>query len=148
MRPQSHFHNSKHASATRHRRGAVLVAALVCLTIVMAIVGGMLKATLAMRRQLRVERDVRQTELLLEAGAARAAFRLAGEADYDGETWELPAEAIIGHGSGRVTIVASREADTAPWQLKITAEYPLAGESSIRRSRTFFVQPQMTQIQE
>lgn len=122
------------------RQGAVLVVALVCLLIVMTLLGSMLQGTLRVRRQLHAERDLRQTELLLQAGADRAAYRLATAADYRGETWMLPAEAIVGRGEGQVTIAASRNATDQPWQLHVVAEYPLGSESSIRRSHTYLVQ--------
>ncbi len=44
---------------TRDRNGLVLIAALVCLVVSMAIVGTMLKAAIAARRQLHTERDLR-----------------------------------------------------------------------------------------
>jgi hypothetical protein len=130
------------------RRGAVLVAALVCLLIVMAMLGAMLQGTLRSRRQMHVQRDLRQCELLLQAGALRAAFRLANEADYRGETWAVPAEAVVGTGEGQVTITASRPAEGQPWQLDVVAEYPLGGDSSIRRSRTISVPSKTTPPQE
>jgi hypothetical protein len=123
------------------RRGAVLVAALVCMIIVMTMLGTMLQSTLHSRRQLHTRRDVRQTELLVEAGLDRAALRLAREPEYRGETWELPSESVVGRGAGRVTIEASREADETPWQVRVIAEYPIGNELSVQRSRTFFVQP-------
>src|SRR5215212_2333351 len=86
-----------HAGAS-DRQGAVLVAALVCLLIVMAMLGAMLKGTLIAQRQLHRERDLRQTELLLQAGSDRAAYRLGTDAQYHGETWKLPAKAIANTG--------------------------------------------------
>jgi type II secretory pathway component PulK len=136
---------------TTHRkqpRGAVLVAALVCMLIVMALVGSMLERTLRARRQLLVERDLRQTQWLLQAGLDRAAFRLARESDYRGETWKLPAGQITGRGEGQVAIAASRVADGAPWQIKVVAEYPLGNELSIQRSHTFLVQLRKPQPEE
>jgi hypothetical protein len=121
------------------RQGMVLTVALVCLIIVMALIGGLLQGTLRARRQLHVERDRRQTELLLDAGARRAAWRLSSEADYRGESWSLPAEEIVGAGAGQVTIAAARQADNQPWQVQVVAEYPLGTDLSIRRSRTILV---------
>jgi Tfp pilus assembly protein PilX len=137
----------------RRRSGMVLVAALVCLLIVTSLVGSMLQGTLRARRQLHAERDRRQTELLLEAGADRAASRLAAEPDFRGETWQVPAEAIVGRGEGRVTTEVSSAADNQlpseqSWQVRVVAEYPLGSGSSIRRSRTFFVTSPNTQVQE
>lgn len=123
------------------RRGAILVVALVCLVIVMALVGVLLQGTLRARRQLHAERDRRQAELLLQAGLDRAALRAAGQADYSGESWELPAESIAGSGAGLVTIEAARQAESALWKIHVVAEYPAGSELSIRRSRTILVQP-------
>ena len=140
--------NDRRRTGKSSRQGAVLIAALVCLLVVMSILGSMLQGAIVARRQLHAERDLRQTELLLQAGVDRAAFRLAGESDYRGETWEIPAEEIIGLGNGRVTIAATRASDTTPWQLDVIAEYPVGSQRSVRRSGTFFVQSQPTQMQE
>ena len=122
------------------RRGAMLVVALACLAIVMAIVGVMLQGALRARRQLHVERDLRQVELLLEAGLDRAAFQLAGDDAYAGETWRIPANDLLGRGDGEVVIVAERSGDAEPWQVRIAAEYPVGTPTSVRRTQTFLVQ--------
>jgi hypothetical protein len=70
----------------RPRRGLVIVAALVCLLIVTSILSSMLQNALRARRQLRIERDRRQVELLVQAGADRAAFRLTTEPSFRGDT--------------------------------------------------------------
>jgi type II secretory pathway component PulK len=119
----------------RKRRGAVILAALVCLLVVVALLGALLQGTLQARRQLQVQRDLRQCELLADAGIERAAHRLTKESDYRGETWSAPAQREIGLAEGRVTIALARAADDQPWQASITAEYPLDGERSIRRTR-------------
>ena len=122
------------------RRGAMLVVALACLAIVMAIVGVMLQGALRARRQLHVERDLRQVELLLEAGLDRAASQLAGDDDYAGETWKIPATDLLGRGDGEVVIVAARSGDAEPWRVRVAAEYPVGTPKSVRRTRTFRVQ--------
>jgi type II secretory pathway component PulK len=121
---------------TMRRSGVVLIAALVCLLILTSIIGTMLQTSLRSRRQLRSQRDLIQCELLLQAGVDRAAFRLSGESDYKGETWNVPADAIIGSGGGQVTIEASRESGDESWQVRVAAEYPVGSERSIRRSKT------------
>jgi hypothetical protein len=122
------------------RRGAMLVVALACLAIVMAIVGVMLQGALRARRQLHVERDLRQVELLLEAGLDRAAFQLASDDAYAGETWRIPASHLLGRGDGEVVIVAARSGDVEPWRVRVAAEYPVGTPASVRRTRTFLVQ--------
>ncbi|HEY4232837.1 MAG TPA: hypothetical protein VGM76_05410 [Lacipirellulaceae bacterium] len=130
------------------RHGTVLVAALVCLLVMMTILGNMLLGSLRARRELHPERDLRQTELLLAAGADRAAYRLSTQADYRGEVWHLPGESIVSNGDAQVTIEATRDSDTKPWQVRVVAEYPRGGELSIRRSRTFLVPNHSPQTQE
>ncbi len=132
----------------RRPRGAVLVAALVCLLIVTSMVSTMLQGALRARRQLHRERDLRQTEFLLQAGVERAAFRLRNETNYRGETWNLPAELIVGSRPGRVSIETSRDSGEQPWQVKVAAEYPVGRDTSVRRSQTFSFQTQSLQNQE
>jgi hypothetical protein len=126
-------------SHKRSRRAAVLIAALVCLAIVMALVGAMLLAALRTGRQLHVERDLRQCELLLSAGIARATSQIAQARDYRGETWRLSSDEITGAAAGEVKIEAVPDSPTSDAQLRITAEYPLGNETSIRRSKTIHV---------
>lgn len=119
------------------RRGAVTIIALTALLIVMALVGSMLKSALRSRRQLHTERDRRQTELLLQAGAGRAALRLKSEPDFRGDTWSVSSDAIAGQGAGQVTTEVSQAAESQFWQVHVVAEYPLDRDFPIRRSQTF-----------
>jgi prepilin-type N-terminal cleavage/methylation domain-containing protein len=70
--------------ANHPRKGLVLIAALVCLLIVTSLITTMLQGALRARRQLRAERDRRQTELLVEAGADRAAARMTVDSSFRG----------------------------------------------------------------
>jgi hypothetical protein len=149
MTLHSHAHWPPIFTRRRARRGGlVLVAALVCLLVVTAMFGNMLRGTVTARRQLHVERNRRQTELLLQAGADRAALRLATEPDYRGETWNLPAPAVLGHSDGRVTIEASRAAADQPWLVRVVAEYPLGSDFSVRRSQSLQIPSSIIQLQE
>jgi hypothetical protein len=121
------------------KRGAILIAALVCLAIVMGLLGSMLAGAIRTGRQLHAERDLRQCELLLAAGVDRAMLRLATEPDYRGETWTLPAAEMIAGGDGVVTIDVALDATQQPWPFKVSAEYPAGSERSIRRSRTILL---------
>lgn len=141
----------------RHRRGgAILVVALVCLLVVMSIVAGMIKGALRERRQLHQYRDLRQTDLLVEAGADRAAARLAEDPEYRGETWRVPAEEISGNAAGEVTIEVARDESVEPTddegaptlRVRVSAEYPLVGVTSIRRTRTFTIETQLISEEE
>jgi len=117
----------------------LLIAALVCLVVVMALMGNMLVGALRVGRQMRVERDRRQCELLLQAGLDRAVLRRTASPTYAGEVWEVPAVDIGGAGHGQVTIHVSRPDDRPP-EVRVLAEYPLGSDRSVRRSRTFQIQ--------
>lgn len=143
MNPQTHNRRYPPRGKAGRRQGAILVASLVCLLVVVAILSAMLLRAMRAHRQLHRERDLRQTELLLQAGMERTAFRLAGDPNYRGETWELPAASIADSGNGRVTIEVSAEAGQNTNTAKVVAEYPIGNEWSIRRSRTFQIQPSL-----
>ncbi len=136
MKPFLHSRSSWTASESR-RQGTVLVVALVCLLVVMGLLGAMLQGALRAHRKLHTERDLRQTELLLQAGCDRAAYQLTRETNYKGEIWNLPAAEVTGKGDGRVTIEILSDEAQATRRARVMAEYPLGGETSIRRTRTF-----------
>lgn len=121
---------------------------MVCLLVVVSILSGMLRNAVSARRQLHAERDRRQTELLLEAGLDRAAAALRRSAEYDGETWDIPAKEILGRGDGQVVIEMVAGEAAGGRQIRVAAEYPAGSEVSVRRTRTFIVQLEPTQNEE
>jgi len=146
MTLRSHTHGQPIHS--RHRGGAVVIVALACLLIVTAIVSNMLTSAVRARQQLHAERDRRQAELLLDAGADRVVERLTADPDYRGDTWELLPEEIVGHGAGRVTTQLSQTGASGGWQAHVVAEYPLGRDFPVQRSRTFLISPLTAQSQE
>jgi hypothetical protein len=112
-----------------------LVVALVCLVIVTALIGNMLVGAMRAGRQMRVERERRQCELLLQAGIDRAAGQWAAADSYRGEVWNVSSDEIGGSGAGQVTIEVERPAEGPP-QIRVLAEYPVGSEQSIRRSQS------------
>lgn len=104
----------------RSRGGAVLVCVLVCLLVATSLVTSMTRNALRFRRDVRAQHQLRQTELLLDAGVLRAARRLQRANDYRGESWrpegaidrfdnpqvEIRVESIDGD-SRRVEVAAS-----------------------------------------
>jgi hypothetical protein len=124
----------------RLRRGAMLVMVLVCLLVSMSLLGGMVRTAMEARRQLHAARDLQQTEWLVQAGADRAAYQLAQDAAYRGETWRLSLNGGGRDADAAVVIEANRDADDEHWQVRVGAEYPAGSERSIRRARTFVVQ--------
>lgn len=122
--------------ASRHRGFAVL-ATLVCLLIVVSIVGAMIQGAIRTRRQMHVERDRRQCELLLIAGTARAVQLPWSDPNVTGDVWQPQADEIVGNGSGRVTCELSPMSADGSRQLRVVAEYPTDRDFPIRRSQSF-----------
>ena len=115
------------------RKGAVLVMALVAITL-LAIVGGALVRLAAVERKtVDLQARDRQARRLAEAGVARAAARLANDPAYRGETWSLAgAEAVAGRPA-QVTIEVSEISDKPGWRsITAAADYP---SDSIERAR-------------
>lgn len=113
--------------------GSVMVVAMVCMAVAVALVATLLQGTLRARLQLRNEHHLRQAELLLDAGVERSLARRAADQDYDGETWTLPAGELCGDLSGRV--VAAIDPDPDGPLLRVVAECRERDRLVARRSR-------------
>lgn len=76
------------------RSGALLICVLVCLLVSSAMVTATTRSALQSRRNVRLQHQMRQTELLLDAGVLRAASQLQRSDRYQGETWRPDSEWI------------------------------------------------------
>ena len=70
------------------RRGAVMVAAIICMGVTMMLLATMLRGAVAERRQLRYDHWHRQAEWLSHSGVERAVHRLRTDPQFAGETWK------------------------------------------------------------
>ena len=70
------------------RSGTLVICVLVCLLVASSMVVSTTRSALQARRECRVQQQLRQTELLLEAGVRRAAAQLNDNREYEGEEWE------------------------------------------------------------
>jgi len=129
----------------RVRRGTLVVCVLVCLLIAASLVGATTHAALRWRRNTRLVHQMRQTDLLLDAGILRAAKQLRQADDYQGETWR-PSRESVGFDSPTVEIRVIPGEDGAAREVQVTAQLgtPLselkrANASHTRRSHTFTV---------
>jgi Tfp pilus assembly protein PilX len=73
--------NGRTAKLRGGRSGAVLVAVLTCVLIVVALIGGAIKCTLTARRQCKLELQMQQAELLLQAGIDRISSKVSNSTD-------------------------------------------------------------------
>ena len=134
------------------RRGAaMLVVVLTCLLVVSALVRAMSLSTVRERRILKKELQLRQTELLLDAGVLRAARQLEIDPEYQGESWQ-PDSALQRFAKPRVEILVTTVAgDRLARSIRVVAQLSAAGEPQAgsdftitRRSHTFQFNPSTT----
>jgi len=107
------------------RRGIVLLVILVCLAVASAIFVVLAKQAAAERRALQTHHWGVQAQWLAEAGVERAVARLAANAGYVGETWNVPAEELAGRHGAVVRIRAETPADQPDRRvIRVEADYP------------------------
>jgi len=109
----------RHSSSKR--RGAVLVAVLVCMGFATIVLLGAVQTSLHQRRQVRQELQMEQTRWLLDAGLSTAIARLQANPGYDGETLTVT-PALNKYSQGTIEISLIR--DDVPDQrvgLRVTA---------------------------
>jgi hypothetical protein len=124
-----------------HSTGSVLVCVLVCMSVASALVVATTKTALQAQRQLRHQRQLRQTELLAEAGIERAVRRLSGDSSYRGETWELTTDVLPGYGAGQTRIVVAAVPEQSPLSYRIEVVARLGADSAdgIQRSQKIVI---------
>jgi Tfp pilus assembly protein PilX len=111
---------------TNRHRGTLALITLVTLTVVMALGASLLTSALQAHRQLRRERDVRQADLLVRAGFARAERQFEKSPEYEGETWKF--------GGAEITIKI--DGDSSP-RSEVSVTWPGIHPQPIRRSAEF-----------
>ena len=115
------------------RRGVILVAVIVCVAVASIIFLSIAKLMVAGRQTTQTETWQLQATWLAESGLERAASRLAADADYSGETWAVPADAIGGSEAGLVEIAVEAVPDEPDRRrVLIRADYP---DVPLRRAR-------------
>ena len=90
------------------RRGTLVVCVLVCLLVASSMVVATTQSALRTRRECRTQQQLRQTELLLDAGIRRAIAQLNANEDYEDEEWTPPS---ISGLTPLVRIQVERESD-------------------------------------
>ena len=124
---------------TPHRSATVLICVLACMAVVTAIVANTTRMALVTRKALRPQVQLRQVELLLEAGVARAAKRLAIDPDYTGESWQLSPGTLTCAEQAEVNISVTTEGETWPPQATIVATLGTADTVHMKRTHTFAI---------
>ena len=107
------------------------------MTVMLLVLGAMLRFGLLGRRHLLRELDVHQAESLVEAAAERAVVRLGVEPAWRGGSEQVGSEAIVGRGDAEVRVVVEPAGDSC--SLRVVVDYPAGLPNSIRRERSFTV---------
>ena len=128
-------------SGPLRKRGAVLLVALVCVSIASAVMYGIVHLALQTRRQVDLEQRQIQAGWILESAVDRSVAKLAGERDYSGEEWSLGAEEIGGRYAAAVRIEVEQIDGEDGWvQVRIVADYPAELPHRVRQTREFRMQ--------
>ncbi len=106
------------------RRGAVLIAVIVCLSIIMLVLAAIASRTLLVRRQLRQEHALQQAELLCVFGLQVAERKLAENESYSGEVRQVTPKELGGESAGKISIIVERDEGHAV-TIRASATYPL-----------------------
>ena len=116
------------------RSGAFLIVAMVCLMLSTALLGTLLKMAVLGRQQAGIAAAGLQADWLAESALDRAAAKLAADAAYKGETWEVPAKELDGRHAGRV-VISVRPAMSNRRAVEVVARFPVEGSESVQRTR-------------
>ena len=128
---------------SKSRSGTVLICVLACLGVVIALVMSTVQSSLRGRREVRLQRQLVQTELLCEAGVQRAVKKLTISPDYHGEKW-MPKLGITSFAFVLIEIRTKASSDD-PRSLRVEVIATLAtsteSNDSMQRSHTFTIDP-------
>ena len=107
------------------RQGAAMVVLLASMAMATMIFLSVLKLIAVQRQSIELQTRQIQAGWLAESAVQRASARLAGEANYHGETWTVSAQDIGGRDGATITI----RVDDAPGKpdrraVRVEADYP------------------------
>jgi hypothetical protein len=102
-----------------------MVAVIVVFAISMALFGLWAQSAVREHRRLAGHELRVQAGRLAEAGLQRAIARRAANAQYDGETWSIPAAVLGGAHAAEVRIRIAPAADAGRLRVEAVAEFPV-----------------------
>ncbi len=126
------------ARQNHSRRGAMLVAVLVCLGVAMTIILASVKMSVLHRQQLRQDLQMEQTKWLLDAGVRAGIKKSKEESNFKGETLQVtPAlSTSVGYPTATLEIIAE-PVDEDQIRLRVTANLESDAKfKSTKRSAT------------
>ena len=120
--------NPRRIAKRRKPRGIVLVAVLVVFTIGLTLFGIWTHAALAQHRRLQTDYMRLQTARLAEAGVRRAVLRRNSDSQYEGEVWQVAADAFGGSRTAQVRIQVKQTANNGAIVYEAMAQFPATVE--------------------
>lgn len=114
-----------------HRRGAALIAALICVLLVSLMSTVLVKTALVQRDQLERDSWQLQADWLAQSALDRSLARLAADAGYTGESWAPATTEGKTIGRVRIEIVTAADGDGSA-RVRATADVP---DDPVNRAR-------------
>jgi type II secretory pathway component PulK len=113
-----------------------LVVVLIGMAVAMAIFFSALKMIAVQRQSVELQTRQIQAGWLAESAVERACARLSAEANYRGETWNIPATDLGGRDGATVAIRVDDLADKPDRRtIRVEADYPTEPDQRTRQSR-------------
>jgi type II secretory pathway component PulK len=122
------------------RSGAVLIVALVAITIFAALAATNIRSLLRHRQSVKTERDMVQVQLLSDAGCDRAVSMFATDPEYLGEVWLDQRNPSTGNRM-RVAIRVLRKEGQPIATVQASLEGRSYSPDRIQRTRTIALTP-------
>lgn len=121
-----------------YRTGTVLICVLVCVFVTSALATLALQTALRERREILLLQQLRQTEMLLDAGVMRAAAQLHSNSEYEGEQWS-PSLPVSRFEDSAVEIRVTRKPEKDQFQVEVIARMGALGPNltTTQRRHTF-----------
>ena len=125
------------------RQGVALLVAIVCVSIAVAVMYGLVQLATQTHREVGLEQRRTQARWILESAVDRAAAQLDAEKEYRGERWTIEAQELGGRDDAEVTIQVERVEGQEDWrQVRVVADYPVDIPNRVRQTRTFRIRLQ------
>ncbi len=120
------------------RRGVALLVAIVCVSIAVAVMYGIVQLAMQAHREVALEQRRAQARWIMESALDRTAAQLGADADYGGEQWSLSADELGGRYVADVRIQVEPVEGQADFrQVRIVADYPVDLPQRVRQTREF-----------
>jgi hypothetical protein len=122
-----------------------LIVAMICVAVATATMISLVHLAMGQRSRVRAEAHRLQCSWLAESALDRAAWRLAADPKYPGETWNLPAE-TFGGSDPAVVIIQVEPIPEQPMRrlVRVRADYPDHPRDRVRLSKQAVVELQST----